>query len=145
MVRQAQSRAPNQGSRPLWVFLRMPSMRDDSLADTNALVTGVKGHLVVVKATPTRRIEERAFGVVALDPGAEARGDVPIGRRLAGHTDRLALATDRAIGVVHDVALIVGFAEQRPGDAPINTSGGPAFLRFDPARQQLVRTAPVPW
>ena len=113
-----QWRAVNQGSLPLWVFLRMPSMRDGSLADTNALVTGVEGQLVVVKATPMQRIEERAFGVVALDPGAEAHGDVPIGRRLAGHTVHLVLATDRAIGVVHDVALEVGFAEQRPGDSP---------------------------
>ncbi len=140
-----QWRVVNQGSRPLWVFLRMPSRGDGSLDDGNALVTGIDGHLLVVKATPTHRIEEQPFGVVSLAAGDEARGTIELGRRVAGDTVHLTLGSEATNGAIRDVALIVGFAQQQSGDAPTATQHGPAFIHFDPARQQLVRTAPVPW
>ncbi len=80
-----QWRVVNQGSRPLWVFLRMPSMRDDSLADTNALVTGAEGHLVVARSSgcstrrtiPTGRGCEPALAGSAVRTVSQGAGSDP--------------------------------------------------------------------
>lgn len=134
----------NRTERALWCFLRMPSMRDGSLADENVFVAGTDGHLSVVKATAQPRSEEQPFGVVELSPGEEVHGSVVLGRRIDGSTDHIAVMPT-ARGPIRDVVFAVGYAEQRTTDQPRTVNGGLAFYGFDPDRQVVVTTPPIPW